>query len=182
MLLPKEIKTKRLFLRPYSWDDIDDLFAYAVDPAWGRFLPVPAPYLHKHAVEFIEAQLLVKWEENPMWAITLNDKCVGGINIRLKPNHKKGDMGYSIGRQYWGRGLMTEAAGTILNLAFTELPWLNNLKAMADLRNTGSWRVMEKIGMIREGCLRQNSVLRGESIDEVWYGILRPEWEAQKTD
>jgi ribosomal-protein-alanine N-acetyltransferase len=51
---------------------------------------------------------------------------------------------------------------------------------MADARNIGSLRVMEKLGMVREGVLRQNRLVRGEFIDEVWCGMLRTEWEAQR--
>lgn len=53
-------------------------------------------------------------------------------------------------------------------------PW--ELTAMADVDNTASQRVMEKVGMRKEGVLRQNRVERGEVIDEAWYGILRDEW------
>jgi RimJ/RimL family protein N-acetyltransferase len=51
---------------------------------------------------------------------------------------------------------------------------------MADARNISSLRVMEKLGMVREGVLRQNRLVGGECIDEVWCGVLRPEWEAQR--
>ncbi len=49
--------------------------------------------------------------------------------------------------------------------------------ARADTRNLASHRVMEKVGMSKEGTLRQARVARGECIDEVHYGVLRPEWE-----
>jgi ribosomal-protein-alanine N-acetyltransferase len=66
----------------------------------------------------------------------------------------------------------------VLNAAFVTYVELKRIRAMANARNTGSLRVMEKIGMMREGTLRQNRITRGESIDEVWCGILRNEWEA----
>jgi RimJ/RimL family protein N-acetyltransferase len=50
---------------------------------------------------------------------------------------------------------------------------------MADARNLASLRVMEKLGMVREGVLRQNRLVRGEFIDEVWCGVLRTEWEVR---
>ena len=64
--------------------------------------------------------------------------------------------------------------------AFAAYASLNRLRAMADARNLGSLRVMEKLGMVREGVLRQNRLVRGEFIDEVWCGVLRTEWEAQR--
>jgi RimJ/RimL family protein N-acetyltransferase len=68
----------------------------------------------------------------------------------------------------------------VLDAAFVTYIDLKRIRAMADARNIGSLRVMEKIGMIREGTLRQNRVTRGESIDEAWCGILRSEWEARR--
>lgn len=89
-------------------------------------------------------------------------------------------MGYSIARSYWGRGLATEAARAVMEAAFAAYASLHRIRAMAKARNISSLRVMEKLGMIREGVLRQNRLVRGECIDEVWCGVLRPEWEAQR--
>jgi ribosomal-protein-alanine N-acetyltransferase len=66
----------------------------------------------------------------------------------------------------------------VLYSAFTARQQLVRVRAMADVRNVPSQRVMEKIGMTREGTLRQNRTTRGALIDEVWYGILREEWLA----
>ncbi len=65
-------------------------------------------------------------------------------------------------------------------LRFATYAHLNRLRAMADARNVGSLRVMEKLGMTREGVLRQNRRVRGEFIDETWCGVLRSEWKAQR--
>lgn len=177
-MLPKTLETDRLVLRPYQTDDIDDVFAYASDPEWGRYLPVPRPYLYEHAQQFIDAQLELDWTTHPMWAITLHGKAVGGINLRLHSANRLAEMGYSIGRSCWGRGYMTEAVTAVINLAFQRDPALNRIRAMADSRNHGSLRVMAKIGMTQEGILRQNRYTFGEFIDEVWCGILRTEWES----
>jgi ribosomal-protein-alanine N-acetyltransferase len=91
-------------------------------------------------------------------------------------------MGYSLAQTHWGRGLVTEAARAVIDTAFSAYPKLNRIRAMADSRNVGSLRVMKKLGMVREGVLRQNRVVRDEFIDEVWYGVLRSEWEVQIMD
>jgi ribosomal-protein-alanine N-acetyltransferase len=74
------------------------------------------------------------------------------------------------------RGLATEAARAVITEAFEAYPQLMRVRAMADARNIRSHRVLEKIGMVREGLLRQNRLVRGALLDEVWYGVLRPEW------
>ena len=179
-MLPDIIETARLRLRPFRLRDVDDVLVYATDPEWARYLPVPQPYTQADAEKFIAGQVLLDREVHPAWAIEHAGAVIGGINLRFHFDHHVGEMGYSIARGYWGRGLATEAARTVMEVAFTTYASLNRLRAMADARNIGSLRVMEKLGMVREGVLRQNRLVRREFIDEVWYGVLRPEWEAQR--
>ena len=176
--LPMSIASTRLLLRPWRQDDVDAVLAQASDPEWARFLPVPVPYARSDAEAFVSIQLGLDPARNPSWAITRNGALVGGINIRLDPAHRTGELGYSVAREAWGQGIATEALRAVLDAAFVTLPWLDRVRAMADLRNLASQRVMEKNGMQREGVLRRNRVVRGESIDEAWYGLLREEWLA----
>ena len=76
---------------------------------------------------------------------------------------------------------MPEAAGAVIDWAFDELA-LEKVHAKADLRNVRSQRVMERLGMTREGVLRGHTRGRGERIDDVYYGLLRDEWEGQKSE
>jgi RimJ/RimL family protein N-acetyltransferase len=84
-----------------------------------------------------------------------------------------------LSRSLWGQGLATEAAQALLDWSFLNLN-LNKIFATCDIRNTGSWRVMEKLGMSREGLLRSQFKWQGEFKDEYYYGILRKEWENSK--
>lgn len=178
IMLPDIIETVRLQLRPHCLADVQDVFAYAKDPEWGRYLPVPQPYTQADAEKFIASQVLLDREVHPAWAITHAGVAIGGINLRFHHDYHIGEMGYSIARSYWGQGLTTEAARAVMETAFATHACLNRIRAMADARNIGSLRVMEKLGMFREGLLRQNRVSRGELVDEVWCGVLRTEWEA----
>ena len=179
-MLPNIIETARLRLRPFGLQDVEAVLSYATDPEWARYLPIPQPYTKENAEQFIAGQVLLDREHHPAWAIEHTGAVRGGINIRFDFANRVGEMGYSIARSYWGKGLTTEAARAVLDAAFLAYGDLNRIRAMADARNIGSLRVMEKIGMIREGTLRQNRVVRGESIDEVWCGVLRSEWEARR--
>ena len=89
-------------------------------------------------------------------------------------------MGYSLARPLWGRGLVTEAARAVVAYGFAELG-LARIQAFADIRNVGSWRVMEKLGMQREGVLRSHRVVHDERTDDVVYAILREEWSPPET-
>jgi ribosomal-protein-alanine N-acetyltransferase len=179
-MLPDILETARLRLRPFRLRDVDEVLVYATDPEWARYLPVPQPYTQADAEQFLAGQVLLDREGHPAWAITHAGAVIGGINLRFHFDHHVGEMGYSIARSYWGQGLATEAAYAVMAAAFAAYASLHRVRAMADARNSGSLRVMEKLGMVHEGVLRQNRLVRGELIDEVWCGVLRPEWEAQR--
>jgi [ribosomal protein S5]-alanine N-acetyltransferase len=177
--LPETIETERLRLRSWRLGDVDDVFAYAQDAEWSRYLHMlPAPYVRRHAEEFVARQLLLNRDEHVAWVIEVDGVAVGGLNLRFFFGHRIAELGYSIARQYWNRGYVSEAASAAVAATFRTYPDLHRVRAFADLRNTASQRVMEKLGMIKEGVLRQNRVERGEPFDEAWYGLLRSEWEA----
>lgn len=178
--LLETIETKRLVLRPYRFEDVEDVMSYATDEEWSRYLPVPRPYSPRDAIQFIARMTLLDRTVHPSWAMVADQRVIGGINIRFDFRNLVGEMGWSISRPFWGRGLTTEAARAVMNAAFGTHPQLNCIRAMADVRNLASHRVMEKIGMSREGTLRQNRITRGEPIDEAWFGILRSEWDADE--
>ena len=178
--LPEVIDTARLRLRSWELEDVDDVLAYAQDPEWSRFLRfLPQPYGRADAEQFLARQRALDRETHPAWAMVLEGRVVGGINLRISLEHRLAELGYSLARAQWNRGYVTEAASAVVDAAFETYPELNRVRAMADARNTASQRVMEKLGMSREGVLRQNRVERGEAIDEAWYGILRAEWESR---
>lgn len=174
--LPSLIETPRLRLRPYRLDDVDQVLVVSMDPEWARFLPVPIPYRRRDAEEFVARQLLVDRLLTPSWAIELEGAYAGGINIRFHFDNRLAELGYATARRLWGQGIAVEAARAVIDSAFRTHPDLNRVRAMADLRNGSSQRVMEKLGMTREGVLRQNRFVRDEPVDEAWYGVLRSEW------
>ena len=179
--LPFVIHTSRLVLRPLEFGDVDDILAYAADEEWSRYLSAtPQPYRREDAVQFVARQALTDRAGHPAWAVVHDGAAVGGVNIRFYYEHVVAEMGWSIHRRLWGQGLATEAARAVVDAAFGAHAQLRRIGARADTRNRASHRVMEKIGMRKEGTLRQARVARGECIDEVHYGLLRPEWEEGK--
>lgn len=176
--LPEVVETARLRLRGWELADVDDVLSYAQDEEWARYLRMlPRPYERRHAEEFVARQVLLDRASHPSWAIVLDGSVVGGINLRFDVSNRLAEMGYSIARAHWNRGYMTEAVEAVIDAAFSTHPALNRIRAMADVRNTASQRVMEKVGMQKERILRQNRIERGEPLDEAWFGILRSEWE-----
>ena len=170
-----EIRTPRLLLRPFRSDDVDDVFAYATDPEWGRYLPLPDPYTRRSAEEFVASAILADPDTSPMWAIVHEGRASGGINLTTRGRDKV-ELGYSIARPLWGCGLTTEAARAVIDYGFEKLG-LARIQASADTRNVASWRVMEKLGMKREGIMRSSRLVRDIRVDDVLYAVLRESWE-----
>ena len=179
MTEPVELRTERVLLRPFELDDVEDVFTYASDPEWARYIPVPQPYARKHAEEFVAQRLLASWDTGPVWALVLKDKVIGGIGLRINSQHETGELGYPVAREHWGQGLVPKAAQAVAQWGFKERG-LAKVFARADGRNRNSQRVMEKLGMTREGLLRGHVKGRDERIDDVYYGVLREEWLAME--
>lgn len=177
-MIPDEIKTERLHLRPFRFSDLDAVLRYADDAEWSRFLPVPTPYTELDAQQFLARTTLTNRNDHPSWAITLDGTAIGGINIQFSHDHRIAEIGYSLARAQWNRGYTTEAARAVVDTAFSRYVQLRRIRALADKRNIASIRVMEKIGMTLEGCLRSNRYIRDEFVDDVCYGLLRNEWIA----
>lgn len=180
MAEPTEIRTERLLMRPFRLKDADDVYAYAKEPEFGRFLPLPSPYEYRHAEVHVAQSFLNSWDTWPTFAISLDGTVIGGINVRIDVDKMTADLGYGIAREHWGKGLMVEAVAAVIEWSFGAFD-IVKVGARADFRNRQSWRVMEKLGMKREGILRSqeppNPANPNERVDMVHYGILREEWE-----
>ena len=170
-----ELNTERLLLRPFTFDDVDDVVAYASDPEVARYVPMPQPYTRDDAVEFIARQVLADWSTRPAFAIVLEHHVVGGMGLPINESHQTAELGYGLARPHWGQGLVPEAAHAVIAWGFERYA-LHKVFAFADTRNLRSCRVLEKLGMTREGVLRGHSKMRSEHIDDAYYGILRTEW------
>ena len=170
-----EIRTERLLLRPFTLGDVDDVFDYATSPEWGRYIAAPQPYTRGDAEEFVARSVLTTWDTQAIFAVVLEQKVIGGIDLRVEPKHEHAEIGYSIGSYYWGKGLASEGVRAVINWGFSHYG-LKEIHAGIDARNERSWRMAENLGMVREGALRSYLVVHGERIDVLAYGILRQEW------
>jgi ribosomal-protein-alanine N-acetyltransferase len=94
------------------------------------------------------------------------------------PKHSRAEIGYVIGRKYWGEGLMTEAVKEVIRFGFERMN-LNRIQATCFPENIGSYRVMEKAGMKFEGTLREQMFIKGRFQDLKLYSILRKEYYEQ---
>jgi [ribosomal protein S5]-alanine N-acetyltransferase len=182
---PVELKTERLLLRPFRMTDVDDVIAYTQDPEWARYqtgIP-PTPFSHESAEKLLEMfcspEKCKAMGILQVFAITLNGKVIGELGLNQRTEEQAANMAeiiYTLWSRYWNKGYTTEAAQAAMDWVFSNHS-INKLYAYCDPRNTGSWRVMEKLRMKREGQLRQHALWNGEYRDKLYYGILRDEWE-----
>jgi ribosomal-protein-alanine N-acetyltransferase len=173
------LRTERLLLRPFREDDVDAALAYRDDEEFARFLPhIPQPFTRADALRFVTANIDERWETSPTFAIELGGRLIGTVNLEVDSDNQIAMLGYAIGRDHWGKGVALEAARAVVSWGFHTLN-LAKIWASTDARHQRSRRVMEKLGMKREGILRAHHPDRdGSRADQVMYGLLREEWAA----
>jgi len=173
------LNTSRLRLRPFNDSDADDLFALHSNAFVLRYWDAPPWTDPLRADVFIAA--CRQMEEEGTGARLAVDRAYDGAFIgwcgltRWNPDYRSASMGYCFDDEVWGHGYATEAARALLQWAFNTLD-LNRVQAETDTRNAASARVLEKLGFVREGTLREDCVVSGEVSDSWVYGLLRREW------
>jgi len=175
------LETARLILRPFSLDDAPTVVRQA-----GRreiadtTIAIPHPYPEAQARDWISRQSAT-WREGReiVFAIVLRSerRLIGAIGLReINSEHRQAELGFWIGVDWWGRGYATESARAVLGFGFQSLR-LNRIYAHHMVRNPASGRVLEKIGMKKEGLLRER-VRKWEIFEDVVIlATLRSEWQ-----
>jgi RimJ/RimL family protein N-acetyltransferase len=182
-LLP--LTTDRLVLREAVDADVDDLQSYRGDADVCRYLPFGAQtrddVVARMAAWHRHAAAGPSGDPDSDWALTLvaehEGRVVGDVMMRLGPGRARsiGEVGYVFHPSVAGRGLATEAAYAVVDLAFTRLG-CHRVMANLDPRNTASARLCERLGMTHEAHTRQDYWGKDEWADTSVYGVLRAEW------
>ncbi len=170
------LKTERLILRPLRMRDAKDLFAYAQDPEVSRHVLWDAHESIWDSRQFLRAAIRQYRRGQPgSFAIVLKDsgRMIGTIGFMwINVDYKSGEVGYSLGRDYWNKGIMTEALREVVRFGFEDLG-LNRIEAQHEVSNPASGKVMAHVGMQFEGILRQRIRNKGCYADVALYAILR---------
>lgn len=173
---PVAIETERLTLATLTERDIPDLVPLIGDHRIAATtLRIPHPFAEKDAREYLNSA--VKPDELRLGIrLRKNGAFLGGIGLHPDPQHKRAELGYWIGVPYWGQGYATEAGRAVVKYGF-EKAQLNRIFAAHFKHNPSSGRVLQKIGMKYEGCMRHNVLKWGQFVDVELYSILRQEFE-----
>ena len=174
------LETPRLTLRRLTMQDARDMYRYTQDPEVARQVLWDAHTSVWDTKAYLRYVLYQYRSGEPSsWGIVDRESgCVIGTIgfMSYSAEHAVAEVGYSLSRAYWNRGLMTEALTAVLREAFTALK-LHRVEAMHFPDNPGSGRVMEKCGMQFEGVLRGRVCRKGVYRDVALWGITREDWE-----
>lgn len=170
------LHTARLRLRPFTDADGDALFALHSSAYVLRYWDAPPWSERARAERFIEAcqQMADEGTGARLALDRLSDGAfIGWCGLtRWNPDYRSASLGYCLHDAAWGYGYATEAASALLEWAFDTLD-LNRVQAETDTRNVASARVLEKVGFMREGTLREDCVVNGEVSDSWVFGLIR---------
>lgn len=173
--------TERLLLRSFTLEDAADLqrLVGEFDVA-STLTNMPHPYEDGMAEEWMQT-CSEKFENDEAlnFAITrrTDKQLIGGMGFRRDLKNENAELGYWIGKPYWNRGYATEAAKAVVAYGFEVLK-LNRIHARRFKRNPASGRVLEKIGMQYEGCLRQHIKKWDNFEDLMTYGMLKSDYNS----
>ena len=172
----KEIHTERLVLRPFRTDDAEGIFkGWTGDPRVAEFTSWYAHGSVEDTAGYVNYILSLDPATSYTWIIEADGKMIGTINV-CYADDRLGVAGiaYAFSYDSWGNGYATEAARAVAKLLF-DIGY-RKIIAGCDAQNRGSARVLEKIGMQQEACLRKY-VLRKDGTfgDDLQYGLFAEE-------
>ncbi len=170
----------RLFLRPFLLEDVPEVTALVGErDIASTTLAIPHPYTTSMAEDWI-GKHRPRFESGEVvsYAIVIqrSKNLAGAIGLRISKEHLKAELGYWIGKPFWGRGYATEASQRLIQFGFNELE-LNRIYASHFVRNPASGRVLRKVGMDFEGRKRQNILKWDQFEDSDYFAILKDDYQ-----
>ncbi|MFJ7746929.1 GNAT family N-acetyltransferase [Peribacillus sp. NPDC097295] len=173
------LETERLILRKVTWDDIEDIHAYSSNEEVTKYVTWETHKTLADTKEFIEFAF-TQYENKRIapWGIQYkeNGKIIGTIDfVSHHGGHHVAEIGYVLSQDYWGKGIMTEAANEVIAFGFDRMDVVR-IQARCFVDNKGSSRVMEKTGMSFEGTMRKMMFVKGKHQDVNMYSILKEEF------
>ena len=183
--LPLPIATRRLIIREYTVADASAVFSYVQDPAYWQHQSADAPTA-------AQIESLIQWvvkdhatSPRLMHFLAVARKDTGEIAGEavlkiVNPGERQGEIGFGVAPKSWKQGFGSEIAAAILDAAFQHFK-LHRVAGQCSPDNKGSIRIMQKLGMAREGLLRDIHFARGKWWSTLIYGILDQEYAKIKS-
>ncbi len=173
------LQGQHIRLRGFRQDDIDDLHALYSDPAVTLYWSFPAWTQRTQADDLLQHAMVSRSADKILcWAIadSGNDRLIGSLTLfNINRAQGRADIGYALHSAQWGKGYAKEALHLVLGYAFDTLK-LRRIEADIDPRNTGSCKLVERLGFHHEGLLRERWLVDNALQDSAIYGLLAREW------
>ncbi|MGE5703142.1 MAG: GNAT family N-acetyltransferase [Clostridia bacterium] len=173
-----QLQTNRLIIREFTWEDWPAVHAYASDPEVVTYM-IWGPNREEETKVYVQ-ETLAQTTRHPRLNYDLaviekeSSRLVGGCSLNVSGSNA--EFGYCFHRSSWGRGYATEVSRELLSFGFEQLQ-LHRIYATCRPQNIGSMRVLEKLGMRREGHLREHFWAKGAWQDSYLYAILATEFK-----
>jgi len=175
-----QLHTARLLVRDFEEDDWPALHAIESLPEVARYQSFEPRTAEESRAYVLETMAGAR--EDPRYTydlavvLTEENRLIGRCGLHLtEPEIGEAVLWFTLHPDSWGRGYTTEAARVLVDFGFRDLQ-LHRIWADSDPANIASWRVLEKLGMRREGHLVENAWINGEWVDSLIYAILAREW------
>ncbi len=171
--------TERLILRRILPKDYEDMYEYSSNEKTVEYLA----WEYHRTIAFTKnyTKYLQKQYKDGLyydWAVTLkeNGKMIGTCGFTsITPEHQRAEIGYVISPAYWGNGIALEAANAVIRFGFEQMD-LNRIEAKFMVGNCASERVMQKLGMQREGVFRDYMFVKGSFRDICFYSMTAEDY------
>lgn len=181
----KMLESNRLILRKFCYKDVEPMFEnWASDSAVTEFLTWK-PHADSGETKSLIDSWIKQYSDTSFynWVIELKQtqEIVGNISvIKLNEKIEAAEIGYCMGKNWWGQSIMPEALITVIHFLFDKIG-MNRIAACHDSNNAKSGRVMIKAGMQYEGTMREASINKHGLYDKVWYSILKSDCEGKSS-
>lgn len=169
------LETERLILRPFCLEDAKHIFEIRSNEYVMKFMDSSFHNSLSDSEKFVESNLENQAKGNGyFWAIIekTSNKFIGDFSIwSIDKVNNRGQIGYSLKKDYWQKGYMSEAMNVILRYGFTEIG-IHSFEANINPLNDGSRKCLEKIGFKKEAYFRENYLFNGKYLDSEIYSLL----------
>jgi RimJ/RimL family protein N-acetyltransferase len=181
-LQPTELhRTERFVLRRFKVDDIAAFAQYRNDPSTAEYQTWPLPYTLERAAENINGTISRQGPENEQWfayaiADPVTDRLIGDIAVRLECDGRSAMLGYNLAPEFRRQRITIDAAHWVIGHLFTDY---NVTRVHASLHpdNIASMMLLEQLGFIYEGTLRQSFWVEDTCTDDPQFGLLASDWQ-----
>lgn len=167
------IKTERLLIREFEIQDWQAVYEYTSNPTVMKYIP-EGVFNEEEAKKFVSENNGEKAKHFPIILLSENT-VIGHIVFHQCFGDHTYEIGWVLNPNYFNNGFASEAAKAVLDYGFKEKK-LHRIIATCQPENTPSYRVMEKIGMRREGYFKKCIPNGDEWWDEYYYAVLEEEW------